>query len=244
MLVRIKILGSSGYLGSYLAQELGKDPNLTVILDDKRIKKDNIDLLINCSGLVDVALCEENPSESFEANCAYVIKQCDIVKPKYVINMSSYFVYDKDGNVFNTNYAKHKALADKYLLDNYKCLVLVLGKLFGKSPNQQYKFPEICIYEEVVNAETIKHPFTSLKTVLKKVIESIYPERYISCGAFDLFDFFISPEFFAISCKCRVAKIPSLNCFENWGKFKIPINHKNVENISRDINEYFKEMRC
>jgi hypothetical protein len=238
---RVRVLGHKGYLGSYLFQELSKDMNIELTQDDY-----NIDYLINCMGLVDVSACLHNPGKSLVSNCGEFIRVCDHTKPKNIINMSSYFVYDKNGSIFNTNYAMHKHLADQYTeLKGGK--VLVLGKLFGKSPNQQNRFPEACLQDEVY-AEELVHPFTHISSVLAFVDSIIYRhvyERYCV-------DFNISPFEFAMYCGCKkVIEIPMLSPFEGYGDFVCghgitPSSHDytTYDKVRSIVSDYKKEMEC
>jgi len=237
---RVRILGATGYLGSYLAKELAESGDIEITDDDY-----SIDYLINCMGYVDVAGCESNPERSMISNCGKFVTICDKTKPRAIINMSSYFVYDADSGVFDTNYARHKQLADVYT-ESMDGAVLVLGKLFGKSPNQQKRFPE-SVFDGEVYAEMIDHPFTHLFTVLKAVCGIIYNQEYtIAC-----IDGSMSPYEFALRCKAigseldtnkLVKPLSPLNPFDDYGNF-ISMNDDKTQLYER-IERYKKEMKC
>jgi len=238
---RVRILGCKGYLGSYLYQELSKDNNIELTEDDFCI-----DYLINCMGYVDVRGCESDPMRSLTSNCSEFIKLCDEAQPKTIINMSSYFVYDKNGDVFNTNYARHKYLADQYTeLKGGK--VLVLGKLFGKSPNQQDRFPEACL-KKTVSAEELIHPFTHISSVISSILNIIYRHKYERY----CIDFNISPYSFAVYCgNKQITEIPMLSPFEGYGDFvwghgitPSAEDYLDYDKISDIITKYKKEMEC
>ena len=97
--MRILILGSRGYLGSYLKNYLKKHKNLKILNDfykNKRIdlnylknlrrlvlsKKPN--LIINCSGITDIENCENNKKLSKRINVT-LIKNI-FLKKKYNLN--------------------------------------------------------------------------------------------------------------------------------------------------------------
>jgi hypothetical protein len=233
---KVHILGANGYLGSYLTQELTKDENIELIDLDY-----GLDYIINCMGYVDVGGCELNPSKSFNSNCGDFIKTCEEFKPKNIINMSSYFVYNKEKEVFNTNYARHKALADNYTVMK-KGKNLLLGKLFGKSPNQQHRFPEMCL-EEKVYAETTVHPFTRLSTVREAVNRIIYLEKHEEI----CIDFDSSAYVFAnIVGKATVIKTPPMKSFKGYGNFvNCKYEDKGYSGVRKTmIQDYIKEMEC
>ena len=247
MTKKIVIFGQ-GYLGSYLTAELSKDKNLEVIPIGRttgiqynkyqKTLKSGIDYFINCAGLVDVEACENDHALSLESNLTDFISFCDSYKPQHIINMSSYFVYDQNEEPFKTNYAQHKYLADEYTLQK-DGTVMILGKLFGKSPKQQYRFPEKCLKEEVVYAEGIEHPFTYLPSVLVNIKNRIYCNK--PGQKYTYFNFSKTPYEFACNLVTdrTLVKIPVLNSFEgygNWLQSSIKLDEGVIAKYRKEMN--------
>lgn len=164
----IELIGENGYLGSYLKKRL----------DIKNDHKES-GVVINCAGLVDVEECENDQLKSWEANVKPAFNAA--LNPRnYIIQMSSYYVYDDDhmcDELSKTTdeyvYMKHKLDAERFVL-NSGGVVLRLGKLFGESPNPQHRLTEHIIYNNDVTLDKVWFNPTSLNLVyvfVKKLID-------------------------------------------------------------------------
>tara|TARA_A100001011_G_scaffold300224_1_gene313517 strand:+ start:26138 stop:27007 length:870 start_codon:yes stop_codon:yes gene_type:complete len=155
--VKILLLGSSGFLGNYIYNQLNKKFNIytngrkkrkkeltNYIILEKLIIKIKPDVLINTSGLTNIDICEKKPNKSKKINLN-LLKNIFLIKKKYnlgfkLIHFSTDQMYSPKKNIQNTEknktkslntYVRHKLKAEKICLKN-NSIVFRLN-LIGKS---------------------------------------------------------------------------------------------------------------
>tara|TARA_Y100000593_G_scaffold95015_1_gene198286 strand:- start:31348 stop:32094 length:747 start_codon:yes stop_codon:yes gene_type:complete len=242
------ILGSSGYLGSYLKDHIN-------FLDD-------IDgYIINCIGKPDLEFCEDNSDISYVSNYEVV---SDIIKNypnSKIIHFSSYYVYDgenecvEDSNVTKEyKYCEHKLMSEKLVVENGG-VVFRLGKLFGHSNLiKQNKLTEyIMTSDEVVLDDVMFNP-TSLKQVLKVVEYELFNNNLN--GIFNLsndgnsshyeYGEYIK-KYFNINLEIKRIKKHKRK-FHNYGKFLMSCDKikkfVKLDTWEDDMQEYLEQMKC
>lgn len=253
----IKILGPCGYLGSFLHEELPLDPNIE-LWDGEG----SPDFLINCVGLADFDTCEKEPLRSLESNAVHLMKRCEEIKPKKVINFSSYYVYNSKelctsgSNLTAENvYMRHKLISEAYttLLGGAN---IRLGKLFGGPLHGQSKFVEHCIRETHIKADGVVCPFTHLDTVLWMVKALIYieaeqsPPVTLNCLTGNMSHFNFAQYVADITNlggklpKKTVELVPNRNPFPSYGNFAMsPVSGtEEVWDLEEVVYDYLEEL--
>ncbi len=202
--MNILILGTSGYLGKsvyfYLKRNtnhkiigtglIKKKTDLTNIINLKKIifkKKPN--LIINCSGLTNIDICEKYKKKSLNININ-LIKNIFFIKKTYnlsfqVIHFSTDQMYNPKKNIKNIEsnnfkpiniYSQHKLEAEKICIKN--CGMVFRTNLIGKSFSNKISFTD-WIYNKIKNKEKIKgfvdsyySPLSviTISEILKKII--------------------------------------------------------------------------
>ena len=146
--MNILILGSNGYLGSYLVKSLSKYDVYTS--DNSDGTKYNY--IINCIGVPNVQECEIFPHKSFKANFSVVNTICNKYVNSNIIHFSSYYVYDDVGECSESAnvtgkymYTKHKLMSENVVVNSGN-VCFRIGKLFGHhNINKQDKLTEYII---------------------------------------------------------------------------------------------------
>lgn len=254
----VKILGPCGYLGSFLHEELPQDPNIE-LWDGEG----SPDFLINCVGLADFDTCEKEPLRSLESNAVHLMKRCEEINPRKIINFSSYYVYDDAGlcksshsNLTAVNvYMRHKLLSEEYTLLQGGVNIR-LGKLFGGPLHGQSKFVEHCIRESHIKADGVLCPFTHLDTVLWMIKALIYveteqrPPATFNCLTGNMTHHGFA-QYVADICnlgnklpKKEVELVPNRNPFPSYGNFAMaPIaGTEEVWDLEEVVYDYLEEL--
>lgn len=142
--MKILIIGSSGFLGQHLVKAFNKKKNirlfhngikkkkidLTKIINlEKIIVPTNPDIIINCSGLTDLNLCEKNKELSNKLNYEIVCNLFKIKKKKKInfklIQLSTDQLYDNPKKIKNTEESKIY-INNQYSRDKYKAEKIAL----------------------------------------------------------------------------------------------------------------------
>ncbi len=243
--LKVVILGHTGYLGSYLIEKLREDDNLEIFESGQRIVEP--DFLINCTGRVSVEQCESQPLLSLDSNCTYFMNKVEDLRPKCIINFSSYYVYrtleygksDSEVN-FDTVYTRHKLLSEYYTAINGGVNIR-LGKLFGKDSGQE-RFVEHCINSSLVLADSIVCPFTYIEDVFDLVSTIIYmtdPNRsgslkpIVNCVTGNMSHYRMAQIIKTILGKNdqTIELVPNLCKFDGYGFFKMECVNDRLEEV-------------
>lgn len=216
--MKILIIGSSGFLGQHLVKMFNNSKNtrlfhngikskkfdLTKIINlEKIIVQTSPDILINCSGLTDLSLCEKNKKLSHKLNYEIVNNLFKIKKKKKInfklIQLSTDQLYDNPKKIkstenskiyINNQYSRDKYKAEKIALKN-KALVLRLNFIGHSSKKSGFlhwvkrsflKKKRFYLFNDVYfNPISI----TSLKKIIIKIIFFMKKDKKIH-GLFNL----------------------------------------------------------
>jgi dTDP-4-dehydrorhamnose reductase len=213
--VKVLILGTSGFLGSYLFDKLKKEFKVF----NTGIKKRNIDLtnfdeiehkiitvkpnlIINSSGLANIEHCEKNINKSKKIN-VNILNHIFLIKKKYdlrynVIHFSTDQVYNPKKNIKNKEmkyfkpiniYSKHKLMSEKICLKN-KALVFRIN-ILGKSHYKKDKFTD-WIFDSFIKNDKIKGFSDSFysplcaDTISAIILKCIKKKYYLFNGIYNL----------------------------------------------------------
>lgn len=161
--MRALIIGGSGFLGSYVADELSKKKHLVTILDKKKSeylngnqkqiildtknfhknKKilDGVDIVYFFSGMSDLNDCKHKPIETVNENIlplVYLLKLCTKKNIKRFVFASSVYVNSSEGNFYKSS----KIASESYIKEfskNYglKFTILRYGSIYGPRSNEK-----------------------------------------------------------------------------------------------------------
>lgn len=213
--MKILLLGSSGFLGMYLENQLkkknkvfttGKKKRSFNLNNRRKIEKliidSDPDIIINCAGLTDIEVCENKPNLSEKINLNF-IKNIFQLKKRENLNFTFFHfstdhMYNPKKNITNkessqtfavNTYTKHKLLAENICIKN-KAIVFRLN-LIGKSFCKKLSFTD-WIYNQLINKKKI-YGFTdsfysplSTDTVSKIVSEIISKKKHKITGIFNI----------------------------------------------------------
>jgi len=170
--MKILLLGSTGYLGSYLFRNLEIDV-------DTSPNSSAYDILINCTGLPHLETCQSDETRSEISNYLYFKKIADAYPNSHLISFSSYYVYDSDmiADEFacttdRYNYTRHKLLCEKFVQAR-NGVSFRLGKLYGGLAGSQKKLLDSIIQERTLTVDHVLFNPTSLRTVSSVVRKQI-----------------------------------------------------------------------
>lgn len=152
------ILGASGLLGTklltYLPQSHGtyfkNKTNMRInmsYLDMNNIKSFNFllekvkpDVVVNCTGMTNVDLCERFPEKCWKLNCwlpVKIAKECNVKSIKYVyistdhfLNLNEVKLKESDVGVPINQYSFSKLTAEKYIFSENKHFMVVRSNFF------------------------------------------------------------------------------------------------------------------
>lgn len=240
----VLVLGHTGYLGSYLKDNLVCD-----ILKLENISRD-YQFIINCIGKPNLEYCEENLEESWNANTYPIIFLKNKFPKSIIISFSSYYVYDDIGlctensKVTNLyNYTKHKLFAEQINSNGY---TFRLGKLFGGNIEKQNKLTEYIIKQKNMTLDSVRFNPTSLKQVLRVITKILTTSTLYDFGIYNLsnteivshFEYgkFIS-DFIPGKNITKLDKIQK--CFHNYGRFEMSID-KLLTTFGNDLSISWK----
>jgi dTDP-4-dehydrorhamnose reductase len=254
--MRILILGHNGYLGSYLYENIENAD----ILQDRGVYSNGkkYDYVINCISRTNLEHCQNHYVESYISNLEPTYNALYHYPDAKLINFSSYYVYDDDGecnedsNVTDKyHYCAHKLKSEKATISKGG-LVFRLGKLFGHPDiHKQNKLTEHIILTDNLILDDVKFNPTSLNQVLK-VIKYELENKSLS-GLFNLsnsgstthynWGVKIANHLKTVKYIDRASKIDK--DFDNYGKFLmdcskinqiIPLTHwkEDMENYLND----------
>lgn len=215
--MKILILGSRGYLGSYLKKYLKKYKKFKLLSDfsknnkinftntyelEKLLLKSKPQVIINCSGITNIDICEKKKKLSNDINVNF-IKNIFLLKDKNnlnfkLIHFSSDQLYNNKiqkrnrENVFpfqKNTYSKQKYEGEK-ICQNYNSLVFRIN-LIGKSHSKKSSFTD-WIFNNL-NQNKIFYGFVdsiyspiSLKSISKVIRYLLKKEILNSYGVFNL----------------------------------------------------------
>jgi dTDP-4-dehydrorhamnose reductase len=246
--MNIFLLGSKGYLGSYLQKHLQAD---TTIKEGK-----TYDYFINCAARASLEECEESPQESYVSNYKVLTEVHDKIPEAKIITFSSYYVYDSEGycnemspTTSRYEYTKHKLLAEDYAILK-KGIIFRLGKLFGNYLAPQEKLTEAFVHGRVKQVDRVLFNPTSVKQVLRAVeyelmsgeLEGVfnlsnkgYTTHLNYCNYID--EFLDKQSEFSI-----IARMPK--AFHNYGRFLMDCKkieqHLSLIPWQSDLEDYLK----
>ena len=211
------LLGHNGYLGNFLNNEIDCDT-----LEGRNIFHNGkeYDFIINCISKTSVPYCEENPDLSLYSNAEVVLDIKKFYPNSFLINFSSYYVYDDinlctEESHTNNNliYCKHKLLSESY---NDYGVNFRVGKLFGNKNAFQYRLTEKVLDSDELWLDEVKMNPTSVNCVseiIKKIdVIKDYPGTYnlANQGITSHFEYGI----FIINHLKRDTKIHKLDSFD------------------------------
>jgi dTDP-4-dehydrorhamnose reductase len=174
--VNVLLLGSKGYLGSYLSARFAFDtaPEWNV----------KYDWVINCIAKTSVEYCQEHPYESLYSN-GLIIHDIHNQHPRAkILNFSSYYVYNdtdlcKETSkvTYDFNYARDKLMSE-VLTAEYGGLTLRLGKLFGHPGTyKQQRLTEHVILSDDITVDNVLFNPTSVNSVGNLIIFLMYSQE-------------------------------------------------------------------
>jgi len=187
LLKKLIIIGASGLLGSSWAKfalgkynvYLGLNKRKTSINGAKsiflnvfnkdelrnKLEKINPNIVINCSGLTNVELCEKNEKEAYKLNSIIpqvLSKICKDLNSKFIqISTDHLFCgtkkYRKETEVPEPKniYAKSKLLGEQKTLENNKKSLVIRTNFYGKGPIYRPSFSDFII-NNLINGNQIK----------------------------------------------------------------------------------------
>jgi dTDP-4-dehydrorhamnose reductase len=250
----VLLLGHSGYLGSYLHNNLLCD-------HDVFPRKLNYDFIINCIGKPDLEYCEKNPEVSYVSNYSVVLPFIKKYSKSKLITFSSYYVYDDVGECSETAnttdkyfYTAHKLLSEKIAVEN-SGVVFRLGKIFGNVGFlNRGKLTEHIILNSELKLDLIKFNPVSVEQI-KNVVEFELKNKaflgvYNLCnsGCTTAYDYGIFIKTFLGKEKRlrMVDKIPRI--FHNYGRFLMSTKKLNtviaLNDWQTDLERYLEEVKC
>jgi dTDP-4-dehydrorhamnose reductase len=253
-MTNVLLIGHTGYMGSFLLQELECDH---VSSRDLKHNGKSYDYVINCVGVPNLEYCEEHPDETNFSNRDVVGKIQGLWPEAKLINFSSYYVYDdlglcnEESKVTSAySYCRQKLEGEKLMKNGVSFRI---GKLFGKSPVSQRKLTEHILDPNVPEVSLDRVPFnpTSLDQVLRVVkfeletgelngIFNLSNAGFTSHLAYG--EFIASTLNLAKSIK-EVGKIP--RSFTNYGRFLMSCAklEKHIELVpwEEDLLKYLKD---
>jgi dTDP-4-dehydrorhamnose reductase len=244
------ILGSNGYIGSYLLKRFIDEDKLTFglarntkrsfdLLDSATWKfKSNIKYAVVASAVTSVLHCENKPQDTCFINVTQSLKLT-----KYLISLgiipivfSSDYVFDGiNGNYFENSitnpineYGKQKALLEDILLNHYhdKCVILRLSKVYG---NEECK-----------------------KTFINELIGNFENENIINAAIDQIFCPIHLEDIFKVICQIQNQKLKGLfnlcgpkayqrYCLAEMIADEFKFNKNLIKKISlKDLGEKFK----
>ena len=146
--MKIYIAGASGQLGSYLKYKLKNKKNIKIytkrynLLLKKsyfHLKKINPDIIINCSGLTDVNLCEFNYNKALKLNQTIPSNLNEFCESEniFLIHISTDHVYDGKNQIKSredqikivNKYARSKLMGEAKI--NSKKFLILRTNFFG-----------------------------------------------------------------------------------------------------------------
>ena len=186
LLKKLIIIGASGLLGSNWAKyALGKynvylglnkrkisiDGTKSIFLNifnedelKKKLEKINPSIVINCSGLTNVELCEKNEKEAYKLNSlipGVLSKICNDLNYKFIqISTDHIFCgtkkYRKETEFPEPKniYAKSKLLGEQKALENNKNSLVIRTNFYGKGPAYRPSFSDF-IVNNLINGHQI-----------------------------------------------------------------------------------------
>jgi dTDP-4-dehydrorhamnose reductase len=164
--MKVLLLGHNGYLGAHLLENIDVD-----ILQERNVYNNGktYDYIINCIGKPNLEYCEKNPIETNYSNCDVILDIKKIYPKSKIINFSSYYVYNDDGECTENsvvtkkyNYTRQK-LKGESLIENG--VSFRVGKLFGSSKNTQNKLTEHILSSKELHLDNVWFNPTSLSQI-------------------------------------------------------------------------------
>jgi len=172
---KIFFTGGTGLLSSYWAASLtGKKYKITLGLNrrllrsklityeqinfeslielEKKIKKNNFDIIIHSAGITDVDKCEKDPIEANKVNFIYTKNLVDVCKKfnTKLIYISTDHLFDGKNLLYTENdvcnpinvYSKTKLKSENYIKKRLKNYLIIRTNFFGKGPYYRTSFSD------------------------------------------------------------------------------------------------------
>lgn len=164
----VLLLGSKGYLGSYIANSIDCD---IYPVDRRRLSSNGrqYDYVINCIGKPDLEYCQINTAETDYSNWKVVGDIKKYYPNSKIINFSSYYVYDYSGICAEDSkvtdryaYCRQKLFSEK---ENINGVTFRVGKLFGNKNSKQGKLTDYILSNDVLNLDGVYFNPCSCKLV-------------------------------------------------------------------------------
>jgi dTDP-4-dehydrorhamnose reductase len=173
--MKILLLGETGYLGSYLMENLTVDILSTRKLYDNGIQYDYV---VNCIGKPNITYCELNKEETDYSNRDIISDIKKYYPSSKIINFSTYYVYNNEGIcnedspvTYKYNYTRQKLEAEQLITNG---VTFRTGKLFGHpNINKQDKLTEHIIKNNDLFLDNIHFNPTSLIQILRVINHEI-----------------------------------------------------------------------
>lgn len=229
--MKILLLGDRGYLGSYLKEHLDCD-----VLDQRNVYSNGkeYDYVINCIGKPNLEYCELNKEETWYSN-SEVVKDIHRFYPNAkIINFSSYYVYDDEGDCTENSKTTDKYAYCAQKLKSEELTTYVggvsfrVGKLFGNLDiDKQNKLTEFIIKNDKLELDSVIFNPTSLKQVLDVVIWELENKSLV--GVYNLSNLgyishynwgFYIKYFLDVNKEIKIVNKQSRS-FDNYGRFRM-----------------------
>lgn len=169
---KILVLGSTGLLGSALVLKLKKKYKIFCNINKKKIffegveycslvnefqkidklklvnyiKKNNIEIIINCIAITNIDSCEKHPNKSFKVNfqivetlsevCSEINIKLIQISTDQIFKINKNFKNEKDKTFPLNIYGKHKLMAEDIVVKNCKNYIIIRTNFFGHDPKK------------------------------------------------------------------------------------------------------------
>jgi len=246
--MNIFLLGSRGYLGSYLQKHLQADT---------RIQEGKVyDYFINCAGKPTLEYCENHPEISYVSNFDIIRQTHKQIPQAKIISFSSYYVYDdrglcsEDSNTTDKYlYTKHKLQAEKFVSEQGG-VSFRIGKLFGNPASMQTKLTDVFLKADKITLDKVLFNPTSVKQVLSVIEQELKTASFT--GVYNLSNRGVTSHLNYckyiddyLQTKTEISIIERVpKGFHNYGRFVM--NVEKLENIfpltpwQEDLREYLE----
>ena len=229
------------------------------------ILKLNPKIIIHNAGLTSVEECESNPSLAFHINSQLTTFIADICKDLDILliyistdhlfdGKNSFSIENQQLNPIN-NYAKSKAIAEKYVMDVCKKIIIARTNFFGWGPNYRSSFSDKIIYslrkkEKIFLFEDVFFTPILTSVLFECLIELVNKKKYgifniVSKERFTKYDFGVMlSKVFKLDQNLILKN--KLSCSKNLTKRPYDMslsNKKIVSNLTYRIPNIIEQMK-